>query len=74
MVFLVDHQADGLLRPEGDAARPFGGGQLAADELPFDQELAVERGQGRDVEVAESGSSSSLAMRSRSSASISAFW
>ena len=53
VVFLVDHQADGFLGSEGDAARPLGGGQLAADELPFHQQLPVQRRQPHDVEVAE---------------------
>ena len=51
MIFLVDHEADGFARAEGDAARAVGGGQLAADELSLDEELAVERRQLGDVDV-----------------------
>ncbi len=53
VIFLVDHQADGFLRHDGDAARPIGGGQFAADELAFDEELAIERRQIRQVDVAQ---------------------
>jgi hypothetical protein len=41
MVLFVDHDADGFLRPQRDAARPVRGGQLTADKLAFDEELAV---------------------------------
>ena len=47
MVLLVDHQADGFLRAEGDAARAVGGGQFAADELALDQKLTIRDGQRR---------------------------
>ena len=55
VVLLVDHQADRLLRGDGDAARPLGGSQLTADKLTFHQELAVEGVQAGDVQVAEGG-------------------
>ena len=54
MVFLVDHHADRFLGIEGDAARAIEhGGEFAADELPFDEELPVEGRHGRHVEVIE---------------------
>ena len=45
VVLLVDHDADDFVGGEGDAARPLAVGQLAADELAFDEELAIERRQ-----------------------------
>ena len=35
VILFIDHKADGFVRAEGDAARPVGGGQLSADELPL---------------------------------------
>jgi hypothetical protein len=52
VVLLVDHDADRLAGVEGDAAGAFeDGGQLPADELPLDEELAVERGHPGDGDV-----------------------
>jgi hypothetical protein len=52
VVLLVDHDAGRLGRVERHPARALQPGrQLAADELPLDQELAVERGQRRNVGV-----------------------
>ena len=46
VVLLVDHHADRFLGVERDAARAVEHGrEFPADELPLDQELAVERGQ-----------------------------
>ena len=42
MVLFVDHQADLLAAVDGHAAGAFALGVLAADELPLDQELAVD--------------------------------
>ena len=53
MVLLVDHDRDVLLRSNRDAARTFAVGELARDELALDQELAVELGEGVDVEVGQ---------------------
>jgi len=53
VIFFVDHDADGLGRRDGDAAWPLGVGQLAANKLPLDQELAIEREQAGEVDVFE---------------------
>src|SRR5207237_7081697 len=45
-----------FLRRDRDAARSFGIGQLPADELAFDEKLAVQRGQGRNVQIIQIGS------------------
>ena len=42
VVFLVDHDGDGLVLPDGHAARAFGGGVLLADQVPLDEQLAVD--------------------------------
>ena len=42
MVFLVDHQADLLVAVDGHAAGALAFGVLAADQLPLDEELAVD--------------------------------
>ena len=42
MIFLVDHQADLLVRVDGNAAGPFGLGMLPANQLPLDQKLPVD--------------------------------
>ena len=48
VVLLVDHDADGLAVVERDAAGAVEHvGQLAADELPLDEELPVEGRQRR---------------------------
>ena len=52
LIFFVDHQADRLALVKGHAARPLGGGDLAADQLPFDQELTVERTEAGDADIA----------------------
>ena len=41
MILLVDHQAERLARVDGHGSCPFALGVLAADQLSFDQELAV---------------------------------
>jgi len=41
--------------PRATAARPLGRGQLTADELPFDEELAIERRQAGHVDVRQHG-------------------
>ena len=51
VVFLVDHQADLLAAVDGHAAGPFALGVLAADQLPLDQELAVDALELVDVDV-----------------------
>ena len=53
MVFLVDHDGDVFERADGHAARAVARGKLARDHLPLDQELAVERREGVDVEIGE---------------------
>ena len=45
MILLVDHQAERLLRIDIDAPRPVGLRQLAADELPLDEQLPIDGGQ-----------------------------
>ena len=42
MVFLVDHDADGFVVTDGDAAGAFAGGVLLGDEVAFDEHLAVD--------------------------------
>ena len=51
VVLFVDHHADLLARIDGDAARALGLGMLAADQLPLDEELAVDLFQRADVDV-----------------------
>ena len=51
VILFVDHHADLLARVDGHAAGALGLGMLAADELPLDQELAVDRFQRADVDV-----------------------
>ncbi|MEY4180939.1 MAG: hypothetical protein RLY70_4514 [Planctomycetota bacterium] len=51
MVFFVDHQAERLLRLDNDRARAFGFGEFAADQLAFDEELAVDIAESLDVDV-----------------------
>ena len=51
MVLLVDHHADLLARIDDHAAGAFGVGVFAADELPLDEELAVDLLQRADVDV-----------------------
>ncbi len=53
MIFLVDHEADGFMWSECDAAWSFGGGQLATNELPFHEKLPIQRRQRRHVQVTE---------------------
>ena len=53
VVLLVDHQADLLLGIDGHATGALAVGVLAADELPLDEELAVDRLQPLDVEIEE---------------------
>ena len=55
MVLLVDHQAQVLVVADADAARAVRLGMLAADELPLDEELAVEVFEVGDVDVAQLG-------------------
>ena len=43
VVLLVDHDRDVFLGADGHAPGSFAAGELARDELPLDQELAVER-------------------------------
>ena len=51
LIFLVDHEADRLALVEGDAARPLSSGDLAANQLPFDQELPVQRTQAGHADI-----------------------
>ena len=53
VVLLVDHQADLLAAIDRHAPRALGLGELAADELPLDEELAVDFLQPADVDVLE---------------------
>ena len=51
VIFFVDHHADLLARIDGHAAGPLALGVFAADELPLDEELAVDAFQLADVDV-----------------------
>lgn len=51
VVFFVDHQAKGLLLVDRDAASPGRFGKFAADQLPFDEELAVKLREAADIDV-----------------------
>ena len=42
MIFLVDHQTEFFTVINRHAARTFAFGQFATDQLPFDEELAIE--------------------------------
>ena len=53
MVLLVDHQADLLVAVDGHAAGALAFGMFAADQLPLDEELAVDALQLVDVDVLE---------------------
>ena len=53
VVFFVHHQADVFLARETDAARTVTFRQLSADELSFDEELAIDPLELVDVEVIE---------------------
>ena len=51
MVFLVDHEAECLVLVDGDGAAALAFGQLAADEVPLDEQLAVDAFQLVDGDV-----------------------
>jgi len=51
VVLLVDHDRDVFLRADGHAPGALAAGELARDDLPLHQELAIERLEGVDVEV-----------------------
>ena len=45
MVLLIDHHAEGLLSIENQSAPGTLGGMLAADQMPFNEDLFIQRGQ-----------------------------
>ena len=51
VILFVDHHAHLLALIDDDGAGAFGVGMLAADELPLDQELAIDGFQRADVDV-----------------------
>ena len=53
MILFVDHHAVLFARIDGDGSRSIGIGDLAADQLSFDQELPIDLGQLFDIDVAD---------------------
>ena len=51
VILFVDHQAEFLVAADGHRTRAAGLGQLAADQLPLDKELAVDRGKLFNIDV-----------------------
>src|SRR5687767_1435970 len=51
VVLLVEHQADLLFGVDGGAASALRFGQLATDELAFDEKLVIDRLQQLDIDI-----------------------
>jgi hypothetical protein len=53
VILLVEHQRDALRLVVRGGTRSFGGGELTADEVALDEDLAVEFGQRRELDDAQ---------------------
>ena len=51
VVFLADHGGEGFVLGDDGAARAFGLGEVAADEVPLDEQVAMEVGGLVDIDV-----------------------
>ncbi len=60
LILFVDHDAHGFALIEGDAARPFGIGEFAADQLPLDEQLAIHGDRAGILMYSRSGCGSSI--------------
>ena len=54
MVFLVNHDCDSFAIRDGHSARVVGFGVLVGDQMPLDQQVAVQFAGGGDVDVEQS--------------------